>query len=63
MVDEKNNPNPSSEGPGFKSVLLESRDSGSDPEPVIGRRKAPTRWDHPGMTLFDIRIRNCAAEP
>jgi hypothetical protein len=28
----------------------ESRDSGSGPEPVIGRRKAPTRWDHPGMT-------------
>src|SRR5216683_6114450 len=22
----------------------------SGPEPVIGRRKAPTRWDHPGMT-------------
>jgi hypothetical protein len=22
MVDEKNNPNPSSEGPGFKSVLV-----------------------------------------
>jgi 4-amino-4-deoxy-L-arabinose transferase-like glycosyltransferase len=28
----------------------ESRDSGSGPEPVIGRRKAPTRRDHPGMT-------------
>ena len=25
----------------------ESLDSGSGPEPVIGRRKAPTRWDHP----------------
>jgi hypothetical protein len=34
----------------------ESRDSGSGPEPVIGRRKAPTRWDHPGMTGLIVRL-------
>jgi hypothetical protein len=27
----------------------------SGPEPVIGRREAPTRWDHPGMTV-KIRV-------
>jgi hypothetical protein len=26
----------------------------SGPEPVIGRREAPTRWDHPGMTNVGI---------
>jgi len=31
------------------STNPESRDSESGPEPVIGRRRAPTRWDHPGM--------------
>jgi hypothetical protein len=36
---------------GVRSTNPESRDSGSGPEPVIGRRKAPTRWDHPGMTI------------
>jgi 4-amino-4-deoxy-L-arabinose transferase-like glycosyltransferase len=42
---------------GARSANPESRDSPmriahlrSGPEPVIGRRKAPTRWDHPGMT-------------
>src|SRR5476651_2673758 len=36
----------------------------SGPEPVIGRRKAPTRWDHPGMTAtpsFRAWIGNHAA--
>jgi hypothetical protein len=28
----------------------------SGPEPVIGRRKAPTRWDHPGITASGLRI-------
>jgi hypothetical protein len=28
----------------------------SGPEPVIGRRKAPTRWDHPGMTLESLYL-------
>jgi putative endonuclease len=37
-----------------QSTNPESRDSGSGPEPVSGRHKAPTRWDHPGMT-FTIR--------
>jgi hypothetical protein len=36
---------------GFPDVQLHLR---SGPEPVIGRRKAPTRWDHPGMTKFDF---------
>ena len=42
---------------GARSANLESQDSPmriahlrSGPEPVIGRRKALTRWDHPGMT-------------
>jgi hypothetical protein len=30
---------------------------GSGAEPVIGRRKAPTRWDHPGMTRKLIEIK------
>src|SRR5476651_2863920 len=28
----------------------------SGPEPVIGRRKAPTRWDHPGMTVSGLHV-------
>jgi hypothetical protein len=34
----------------------ESRDSASGTELVIGRRAAPTRWDHPGMTKLTMRI-------
>jgi hypothetical protein len=34
----------------------ESLDSASGPEPAIGRRKAPTRWDHPGMTMLARQI-------
>src|SRR5258708_37511755 len=35
----------------------------SGPEPVIGRRAAPTRWDHPGMTNIGRSLQICLGQP